>query len=205
MCGAAAAMTPTQMFAMSAAQQASQSAMQYGSARQQMHAQNATNQRLMETNALNAQLAQAAYGDALEALRARGEEEKTVLGQQLEAAQQMALKARGQAKTAGAARGISGNSMAALMREIGASRDKAQQTVSLNETAIQRQLGREAKGAYATMMGRILGLPQPQPVVAPSLLAHGLHAASGVFDAYGKYLYKPPEYASKKSSTKGVF
>ena len=205
MCGAGAAMTPSQMFAISAAMQASQSTMQYGAARQQMHAQNATNQRLMETNALNTQLAKAAYGDTLEALRARGEEEKTVLGQQLEAAQQMALKAQGQAKTAGAARGISGNSMAALMREIGATRDKARQTLSLNEGAIQRQLGREAKGAYQTMLGCILGLRQSQPVTNPSLMAHGLHGASGVFDAYGKYLYKAPDYGTKKSSNKGVF
>ena len=205
MCGAAAALTPTQMFAISAAMQAGQSGMQYGAAKNQADAQSAYNQRLGETNALNSQLAQAAYGDTLEALRSRGVEEKTVLGQQLEQAQKMALKALGRAKSEGAARGWGGRSLSALMREINGERDKVQQTIAFNEEAIQRQLAREEKGAYHAMLGRILGLPIPQPVVGPSLMAHGLGAASGVFDAYGKYLYKAPDYGAKKSSNKEVF
>ena len=202
MCSPTAAMTPTQMFALSTAMQVGQSAMQYGQARSQMNAQNAMNQRLGETNALNSQLARAAYGDTLEALRSRGEEEKTALGQQLEQAQKLALATKGRAKVEGAARGLGGKSLAALMREIAGTRDQSQHTIALNAAAIERQLGREAKGAYATMMGRILGLPQPQPVIAPSLMAHGLSAASGAFDAYSKYLYKAPDYSTKTPSSK---
>ena len=205
MCSPTAAITPTQMFALTTAMQVGQSAMQYGQSRSQMNAQNAMNQRLGETNALNSQLAKAAYGDTLEALRSRGLEEQTVLGQQLEQSQKLALATQGRAKVEGAARGLGGKSLAALMREIGGMRDQSQQTLALNDAAIQRQLGREAKGAYATMMGRILGLPMPQPVMAPSLMAHGLSAASGALDAYGKYLYKVPDYSGKKPSSKGVF
>ena len=176
--------------------------MQYGQSRSQMNAQNAMNQRLGETNALNSQLARAAYGDTLEALRGRGGEEKAVLGQQLEQSQKLPLATQGRAKVEGAARGLGGKSLAALMREIGGMRDQSHQTLALNDAAIQRQLGRETKGAYHTMLGRILGLPQGQPVMAPSLMAHGLGAASGAFDAYGKYLYSPPNYAAKSPPSK---